>query len=219
MQSAAHQSSDNEFNLDLIDGHLIETLFNGEDDEFEEVQEEEHAQAEVFSPCSATDMSAFELLFRAQKVKLTAFIRKNMRNTSSVEDVVQQAFMEAYRCWHKFRGESKPETWLYGIALNVVRSNITRAPEYRYQFENTDDLGEQIHTEFADDPMTMVLRAEMMGRLRLAISKLPGSMASVVQLVVMDGYTYEDTALELSIPVGTVRSRLSRARDTLRDVF
>jgi RNA polymerase sigma factor (sigma-70 family) len=170
----------------------------------------------VFSPRTPHDLYMFEALFRAQKSKLTAFIRKHIRSAAAVDDIVQQAFLEAYRCWHKFRGESKPETWLYGIALNIVRNNVSRSPEYRFTFEDTDELGEQYITETAEDPLVSTLRTEMMGRLREAIKVLPESMASVVQMVVLDGYSYQDTAQELRIPIGTVRSRLSRARDTLR---
>ena len=165
------------------------------------------------------DIKAFEALFRAQRSRLTAFVRKHIRNASSVEDIVQQAFMEAFRCWHKFRGESKPETWLYGIALNIVRNNVTRSPEYRYTFEDADETFDLRSDEGENDPLTLALRAEMMAKLRLAIEDLPESMATVVQMVVLDGYSYQDTAEELQIPIGTVRSRLSRARDTIRDVL
>jgi RNA polymerase sigma-70 factor (ECF subfamily) len=189
---------------DHIDPDLLSGLESvGEDDS-------------VFSPRTPHDLYMFEALFRSQKSKLTAFIRKHIRNAAAVDDIVQQAFLEAYRCWHKFRGESKPETWLYGIALNIVRNSVSRSPEYRFTFEDTDQLGEQYITETAEDPLVSALRTEMIGRLREAIRVLPESMASVVQMVVLDGYSYQDTSQELRIPVGTVRSRLSRARDTLR---
>lgn len=172
----------------------------------------------TYSPRTPQELKSFEDLFRAQRSRLSAFVRKHIRNASVVEDIVQQAFMEAYRCWHKFRGESKPETWLYGIALNIVRNNVTRSPEYRYCFEDADELVNLRSDEGTDDPLVMALRAELMAKVKLAIEDLPDSMATVVQLVVLDGYSYQDTAEELDIPIGTVRSRLSRARNTLRRI-
>ena len=167
---------------------------------------------------TGVDIKAFEKLFRSHKSKLNAFVRKHIRQSNAVEDVVQQTFLEAYRCWHNFRGDSKPETWLYGIALNVVRNNLTRLPEYKYQFEDADELGDDLHEDFADDPFNIALRVELVNRIKKAIEKLPKSMVRVVQLIVIDGCSYEDVAHELQIPVGTVRSRLARARFSLREI-
>jgi RNA polymerase sigma-70 factor (ECF subfamily) len=169
-----------------------------------------------YSPRTAADIRTFEKLFQAQRHKLTSFINKHMRNRSSVEDLVQQSFIEAFRCWHKFRGDSKPETWLFGIALNVVRSNVTRSAEYRYQFESTDEAHDFTETEFAEDPLQIILKGEMIIELQRAIETLPESMGEVVQLIVLDGYSYEEAAQVLHLPAGTIRSRLSRAREILR---
>jgi RNA polymerase sigma factor (sigma-70 family) len=165
----------------------------------------------------ARNMQSFEALFKAQRTKLTGFIRKHIRNADAIDDIVSQTFLEAYRGWATFRGESKPETWLYGIALNIVRNNLARQPEYRFQFEDADEMGDSLHDETADDPLTIALRGEMMGKLKAAIDKLPEAMSNVVQMIILDGASYDEVAQELCIPVGTVRSRLARARETLKE--
>jgi RNA polymerase sigma-70 factor (ECF subfamily) len=162
------------------------------------------------------EIADFERLFRAQKTRLSSFVRKHLRNTDAVQDIVQHTFLEAYRCWHKFRGESRPETWLCGIALNLVRNSISRSPEYRYIFEDADEMGDLICTEVADDPLEIALREESLKQIRYAITTLPASMRTVVSMVVLEGLSYQETAEELDIPIGTVRSRLSRAREQLK---
>ena len=204
--------------MDMLTYNEFSTL-DGSSSQFYELSDDVVTTPPTVYQHTADDIQRFESLFRSQRSRLTAFVRKNMRSSSAVEDIVQQAFVEAYRCWHKFRGESKPETWLYGIALNIVRNNVTRSPEYRYSFEDADEVYDLQSDEGNSDPLTLVLRAEMMDRLKTAIDGLPSSMSTVVRMVVLDGFSYQDTAQELQIPIGTVRSRLSRARDTIRDVM
>lgn len=173
--------------------------------------------AEVIERTSA-ELADFETLFKSQKTRLSSFVRKHLRNSDAVQDIVQHTFLEAYRCWHKFRGESRPETWLCGIALNLVRNSITRSPEYRYIFENIDDLSDILLQECAIDPLEITVREESIEQIREAIEKLPRSMRLVVSMVVLDGMSYQETAEELDIPIGTVRSRLSRAREQLKEI-
>lgn len=165
---------------------------------------------------SPTDVVEFERLFRAQKNRLSSFVRKHLRSAEAAQDIVQHTFLEAFRCWHKFRGESRPETWLCGIAMNLVRNSISRSPEYRYVFEDVDEIGEFITQDTAADPLELALREENMEQIRTAIDKLPRSMRVVVCMVALEGLSYQETAEELDIPIGTVRSRLSRAREHLK---
>lgn len=166
---------------------------------------------------STEDVREFEKLFRAQKNRLMSFVRKHMRNPDTTQDIVQHTFMEAYRCWHKFRGDSRPETWLCGIALNLVRNNITRSPEYRYTFEDLEDIeGQTFDEEYVADPLELALREESVEAIRTAIEQLPRSMRVVVSMIALEGMSYQETAEELDIPIGTVRSRLSRAREHLK---
>lgn len=168
------------------------------------------------TPLTAAQLRSLEDLLKAQQSRLTHFVRKHLRREDYVDDVIQQTHMAAFRNWAGFRGESKPETWLFGIALNLVKNFRYRDNSYRFQ---GDDFEEQVSLIPADStcqPEECLMRQERMESLKSAIDQLPGKMQTVVQLVLLEGFTYQDAALELDLPIGTVRSRLSRARDMLR---
>jgi RNA polymerase sigma-70 factor (ECF subfamily) len=166
---------------------------------------------------SAQQIQELELLLRSQKSRLTHFIRKNLRRDDYVDDLIQQTHLVAFRSWGRFRGESKPETWLFGIALNLVKNFRFRDNSYRFQ--DTEDMEEelvQIPADSSYEPEEALMRQERVEELKVAINHLPLKMQNVVQLVLLEGFSYQDAADELELPVGTVRSRLSRARDMLR---
>lgn len=167
-------------------------------------------------PLTAEQLKTLEALLREQKSRLTHFVRKHLRREDYIDDIVQQTHMAAFRNWSRFRGDSRPETWLFGIALNLVKNFRYRDTSHRFQ---GDDFEEQISMIAADpicEPEESLMQQERMTSLKQAIDNLPGKMQTVVQLVLLEGFTYQDAALELDLPIGTVRSRLSRARDMLR---
>ena len=168
------------------------------------------------APLSASQLQALEALLKAQQSRLTHFIRKHLRREDYIDDILQQTHMAAFRNWARFRGESKPETWLFGIALNLVKNFRYRDTSYRYQCEDFDEQVSMIAADPFCEPEESLMRQERMESLKMAIGHLPSKMQTVVQLVLLDGFTYQDAALELDLPIGTVRSRLSRARDMLR---
>lgn len=171
---------------------------------------------EAVAPLTSVQLQTLEALLKNQKSRLTHFVRKHLRREDYVDDLIQQTHMAAFRNWARFRGESKPETWLFGIALNLVKNFRYRDTSYRFQ---GDDFEEQVSMIPADsfcEPEESLMRQERMESLKQAIDHLPAKMQNVVQLVLLDGFTYQDAALELDLPIGTVRSRLSRARDMLR---
>ncbi|MCR2746788.1 RNA polymerase sigma factor [Limnobacter parvus] len=168
------------------------------------------------APLTAAQLQTLEALLRDQKSRLTHFVRKHLRREDFIDDIIQQTHMAAFRNWSRFRGESKPETWLFGIALNLVKNFRYRDTSFRFQ---DDDFEEQVSMIAADsicEPEESLMQQERMESLKQAIDHLPGKMQLVVQLVLLEGFTYQDAALELDLPIGTVRSRLSRARDMLR---
>ena len=171
-----------------------------------------------FPALSAHQIQELELLLRNQKSRLTHFVRKNLRRDDFVEDIVQQTHMVAFRSWARFRGESKPETWLFGIALNLVKNFRCRDTSYLY--DDCEDFEEELVYIPADsgyEPEEALMRQERLNGLKTAINHLPTKMQHVVQLVLLDGFSYQDAADELELPVGTIRSRISRAREILRD--
>jgi|SRR5690606_25120015 RNA polymerase sigma factor, sigma-70 family len=161
------------------------------------------------------DDRLFRELVQEHSGKLQRFIIKHIGNISEAEDIAQQAFLEAARSYRTFRGESQLSTWLYGIALNLVRNYLSRAPERRYEFLGEDGLDGMVDEDAG--PEQTVARAQTLRLLQEALDELPESMRSILLLVGLDNLSYEEAAAMLTVPIGTVRSRLSRARSALRD--
>lgn len=162
-----------------------------------------------------SDERLFRDLVQEHSARLQRFIVRHIGNTSEAEDLAQQAFTEAARSYQTFRGESQLSTWLYGIALNLIRNYLSRAPERRYDF-----VGENVLNDMAAESVTpeeAAAQAQSMRLLQESLDELPESMRSILLLVGLENLSYEEAAAMLSVPVGTVRSRLSRARAALRD--
>ncbi|HEX4917175.1 MAG TPA: sigma-70 family RNA polymerase sigma factor [Limnobacter sp.] len=168
------------------------------------------------APLSPLQLRDLEHLLKSQQTRLTHFVRKHLRREDQVDDLVQQTHLAAFRNWSKFRGDSKPETWLFGIALNLVKNFRYRDNSYRYQSEEFEEQLVAIPADSSCEPEEQLMQQERIECLRHAIDHLPSKMQHVVQLVLLEGFTYQDAATELDLPIGTVRSRLSRARDMLR---
>jgi len=159
----------------------------------------------------------FRELVQRHQTRLYRFVLKNIGNPSDAEELAQQAFVEAALSYRSFRGEAELSTWLYGIAMNLVRNYLSRAPHRRYQIEDESAL--EHFTAPDPDPAAQVENAQLLQRLQAELDELPAEMRDVLLLVALDDLSYEEAAVMLSIPIGTVRSRVSRARATLRKRF
>ena len=146
--------------------------------------------------------------------RLYRFIVKNIGYGSDAEDLTQQAFVEAVKAYDTFRGASELSTWLYCIAMNLVRNYLSRSPHRRYIFEDEESLADIQSNN--PDPSEQLAQTQLIRSLQKEINHLPAEMRDVLLLVALDDLSYEEAASMLSIPVGTVRSRVSRARATLR---
>jgi RNA polymerase sigma factor (sigma-70 family) len=172
----------------------------------------ETAAPETLDPLlSASDL---ERLVRQHGRRLHNFIRRRVGNTADVDDLVQDTCLEALRCLRRYQGHSRPETWLFGIALNLVRSHYKHA-RTRPVFEE-EDAGLDAQAEMAEDPRETIERLQEINRLLHVVEQLPEASASVLTLVFDERLSYEQAASRLQIPVGTVRSRIARARALLR---
>jgi RNA polymerase sigma-70 factor (ECF subfamily) len=172
---------------------------------------------------SATDGDApaqnldhrFGALLKEHQNHLYRFVLRNIGNPSDAEDIAQQAFVEAYKSMASFRGESKMSTWLYGIAMNLVRNYLNRAPHRVREYESDDVL--DTLPSGTDGPEAQAERGELMTLLAAQIGELPPELQQILMLVAIDGLSYDEAALMLEIPVGTVRSRLFRAREVIKE--
>ncbi len=145
---------------------------------------------------------------------LRAFIQKRVMNPDDVDDILQCVFLEALRSEHKFQHASKPQTWLCGIALNLIRNHFRKMYRQPYQESWEDDVhsGLQGHCDICHQ----VDGHRQLAQVIEAIGGLPSNMQKVLEVSLeMDG-NYQDTADSLGVPIGTVRSRLSRARGQLK---
>jgi RNA polymerase sigma-70 factor (ECF subfamily) len=159
-----------------------------------------------------------EVIFRdllgAHRDRLYRFVLRHIGHAAEAEDLAQQAFVEAARTYEHFRGESQLSTWLYGIAMNLVRNHLSRAPHRVHRFEGESALDDQACP--SADPEQQCAMTELVRLLEHELNGLMPEMREVLLLVALDDMSYEDAAALLSVPIGTVRSRVSRARAHLR---
>lgn len=168
------------------------------------------------------DKRAFDLLVLKYQYKLQAIVGRFIRDTDEVADVTQEAFIKAYRALAKFRGDSQFYTWLYRIAINTAKNHLvskSRRPantdidvEDAEQFANNEKL--------IDDatPENSIMTDELAAIIKSALSALPEDLRTALTLREFEGMSYEDIAAIMDCPVGTVRSRIFRAREFLDEL-
>jgi RNA polymerase sigma factor (sigma-70 family) len=168
-------------------------------------------------PYQLDQESLFRDLIAQHQKRLYRFVIKYIDHPDDAADITQQAFVEAARTIANFRGDSKLSTWLFGIAMNMVRNYLSRAPHRVWKFE-TDEVLTGVASAWPD-PSECMVQKEMLEMAEKAFSDLPEEMSQVLGLVAIDEISYQDAADILCIPLGTVRSRVSRARAVLRAHF
>ena len=174
------------------------------------------------------DKGAFDALVRKYQHKLVKLVMRYVRNPAEAEDVAQEAFIKAYRALPQFRGESAFYTWLYRIAINTAKNAVVardRSP-IDYNFDrNSSDEGPDMQGRMKDPdtPEGLVLTDEIRSTVNEAIEALPEELRTAIVLRELEGLSYEEIATAMDCPVGTVRSRIFRAREAidrkLREVF
>lgn len=146
--------------------------------------------------------------------KVRLFIRAKVMNPDDVEDLLQCTFLEALRNEHKFRHDSLLLTWLCGIAINLIRSHFRR--HYSQPFQEALHDCDVLDITDNCDVLNEVDGHRQLQRVVAAIANLPLNMQEVIQVSLEMEGNYLDTAVALGVPIGTVRSRLSRAREQLK---
>ncbi|QTF08181.1 RNA polymerase sigma factor [Brenneria izadpanahii] len=154
----------------------------------------------------------WEQVFRQHGKKLHNFIRKRVSNHDDVEDLQQMTYLEVLKHQDKFLGASRPETWVFGIALNLVRNHFKQARQRSYEIG--DEALENVTVD--TDPGMITESQRALSRASEAMSSLPDDTRNMLLMLLDSDVSYQDIALRLDIPIGTVRSRLSRARGVIR---
>ena len=168
------------------------------------------------------DKQAFGLLVEKYQRKLARLISRLVRDPGEVEDVTQEAFIKAYRALPSFRGDSAFYTWLYRIGINTAKNYLVamgrRAPtstEFEAEEAEGFDSGELLRE--ISTPESLLLTKEIAGTVNGAIEALPEELRSAIQLRELEGMSYEEIAKLMNCPVGTVRSRIFRAREAIAE--
>lgn len=158
--------------------------------------------------------TSFNDLVKLYRTPLYRFVLRHIGNPADAEDIAQQTFVEAYSSLQSFRGQSALSTWLYGIAMNLVRNYLNRAPHRVRKYESDEVLA--VMPDEADGPQALIERMELFTRLYEEVDTLSDELRQTFLLVAIEGRSYEETAQLLDIPIGTVRSRLFRAREAIK---
>jgi RNA polymerase sigma-70 factor, ECF subfamily len=169
------------------------------------------------------DQRAFDLLVRKYQHRIFALISRYVRDQDEVQDVAQEAFIKAWRALPRFRGDSQFYTWLYRIAVNTAKNYLVargrRPPgsdidaDEAEQFVGADGLHD------SGTPESILMSQQLGEVIAKAIEALPHELRTAVTLREFDGLSYEDIAAIMECPVGTVRSRIFRARDAIEQAM
>ena len=166
------------------------------------------------------DKRAFELLVSKYQRKINRLVSRLVRDAAEVEDVTQEAFIKAYRALAQFRGESAFYTWLYRIAINTAKNYL--ASQGRRAPTSTENDAEEAETfEHADQlrdinsPESLLMSKQVGQAVSKAVDALPEELRTAIQLREIEGMSYEEIADVMNCPIGTVRSRIFRAREAI----
>jgi RNA polymerase sigma-70 factor (ECF subfamily) len=180
---------------------------------------ERNLDQELVERVQRGEKAAFDILVRKYEHKLANVIGRYIRDPSEVLDVSQEAFIKAYRALPNFRGDSAFYTWIYRIAINTAKNHLVAAgrrpprddieAHEAEQFESASGL-----KEYAT-PERQALQKELAGTIQDAIDELPEELRVAIVLRELEGLSYEEIATAMDCPIGTVRSRIFRARDAI----
>jgi RNA polymerase sigma-70 factor (ECF subfamily) len=168
------------------------------------------------------DKAAFDLLVSKYQRKLSRLLSRLVRDPGEVEDVTQEAFIKAYRALPSFRGDSAFYTWLYRIGINTAKNYLVaagrRAPTVTEhdadEAEGFED-GEQLRD--INTPESVLMSRQIADTVNAAMGDLPEELRSAITLREMEGLSYEEIATIMNCPIGTVRSRIFRAREAIAE--
>ena len=168
------------------------------------------------------DKKAFGLLVEKYQRKLARLLSRFIRDPAEVEDVTQEAFIKAYRALPAFRGDSAFYTWLYRIGINTAKNYLMalgrRAPtSTEVEAEEAEGFEEGEQLRDINTPESLLLSNEIAETVNKTIEELPEELRRAIQMRELDGKSYEEIAQEMKCPIGTVRSRIFRAREAIAE--
>lgn len=171
----------------------------------------------------AGDDHAFELLVIKYQRRIQRLIARMVRDADLVEDIAQESFIRAYRALHQFRGDAQFYTWLYRIAVNTAKKALLELKHdplvteaaLRPAAEDEETFAPENEPMAEETPETVLAAQEVAAAVQAALDTLPDDLRQAVTLREIEGLSYEDIATVMNCPIGTVRSRIFRAREAI----
>lgn len=165
------------------------------------------------------DKKAFDLLVLKYQHKVANLISRYIRDQAEVFDVTQEAFIKAYRALPNFRGESAFYTWLYRVAINTAKNHLAaqarRPPGEDIEADTAEQMDMGAPLKDMDTPERLALQREIAETIQKALDDLPQDLRTAITLRELEGLSYEEIAQAMECPIGTVRSRIFRAREAI----
>lgn len=178
---------------------------------------------ELVQRVQAGDKKSFDILVLKYQHKVIGLITRYVHDPDTAMDVAQEAFIKAYRGLKNFRGESAFYTWLYRIAINSAKNYLVsqnrRLPDSDIDAEEAEQIGGESALKEYASPEHEMLKDEIQATVTQAIDALPEDLRTAIILRELEGMSYEEIAVTMECPIGTVRSRIFRARESIDKVL
>jgi RNA polymerase sigma-70 factor (ECF subfamily) len=165
------------------------------------------------------DKTAFDVLVLKYQNKIIKLVNRYVHDPDEAMDVAQEAFIKAYRALGRFRGDSAFYTWIYRIAINTAKNYLVatnrRPPGDDIDAQEAEQYEGAVGLKEYDTPEHLLLKDEIQDTIARAIDELPDDLRTAITLRELEGMSYEEIALTMECPIGTVRSRIFRARNAI----
>ena len=179
----------------------------------------EQSDLELVRRVQRGERGAFDLLVLRYQHRVVKLVARLLRDPTEAEDVAQEAFVKAYRAIGSFRGDSAFYTWLYRIAVNTARNTMAsrqrRPLDYEAELSESEQSVVESRMRHGDTPEAVALSEEIHQTVNRAVEDLPEDLRTAIILREIEGLSYEEIAAAMDCPVGTVRSRIFRAREAI----
>ncbi|SEP99856.1 RNA polymerase sigma-70 factor, ECF subfamily [Ectothiorhodospira magna] len=178
---------------------------------------------ELVKRVQAGDKKAFDVLVQKYQHKIVNLVSRYVHDSATALDVAQEAFIKAYRGLANFRGDSAFYTWLYRIAINTAKNHLVsqsrRTPDVEVDAQDAEQMGGESALKEYATPEGELLSEEIRLAVQGAIGALPDDLKMAITLRELEGMSYEEIAQTMGCPIGTVRSRIFRAREAIDRVL